>query len=283
MKNILLICTLLIIIIVTSDLFQACNYIESDSLADNRISSLEYENNKLRERIKTMSAGREEEERAIFQYICFVDSVEGKLNDIYSKYIFYNTGNREIDYDKKADLLNRLNLLKADMEADRLKIEELEHKLAKASSGNNNGYLSVIIDTYKKKNAEQERRIIELRNNIERMKAIIRERDEVIDMHKTRLAYQNRIINDKQRIIDKQRDELDRRYVLLISKDRYLAVEMDANQLYVPQRINRISILTSGSEYYSLEKVNNNLSLLRINEDYWGENRIMAVYIRGSF
>lgn len=271
------------VLFLLSVVIYSCSSPEEYSYDTDGLTELRSENNRLRDELKRISYERNEEQRAIFEYIQFVDSVDSSLDRIYSTYLYYNSGSAEVGYDKKADLLERLNKLKSTIDSDRQRIIELEDRLKDLASNSREKYLAGLISTYRKKNAEQAKKIKSLSLLIEEMDHIIDRQEEEIRSQSGQIRYQDRVIQDKEQLIEKQRSELNKRYVLLIGRDKYIAVEMHKNEICIPQRPARINILNADPGSYDIEKINSQVSMLKISDSYWNNSKIMAVYVRGSF
>jgi hypothetical protein len=256
---------------------------EAGNTENANIIKLEQKVSSLESEIKQVRNSRDEEQLAIMSYILFVDSLEKKMNGILINYTLLANNQELRTNDRKNNLIRQLDMIQDKITTDKKRIENLENKIIHLQQNDNNSALIEIIERYKNQRKQMERKIIELHSRISNLQQQVIEREATIKRQDIVIEKQQTTIKHKEETIAKQQASLDANYVLLVGRDTFFKVNVKNNELLIPQKKRRINVLNDYNNYCNLTKYDNNLSLLKIDNQLWNEIRYLVVEIKGEF
>lgn len=250
---------------------------------DSEFHAMQSEIHALKTKIKSMEQETMEEQTAIFNYIAFIDSIESLIQKFESQYLIINADRSETKKDRKQELLGKINQLTNQLKYKNNSIKKLETQLADLASNRENSHLHGMINKYRKNWENCITKIENLENKVKEMNTIILQQHEEIKAKTSRIIDQKNLLSEQQQMIYQQETELNKKYILLISRDGFMSIEVKKNELIIPNRISHIELLIPDKSFCQLNKIDSRLTHLIINEEYWKDNRILPIYLRGAF
>ncbi len=254
---------------------------------DHQLNELQFENSRLKKMLNSRQDESKDEQLAIFQYMAFVDSIDKVLNNVYLDFIGFQNDETQFQHSKKQVLLNELNALINKLKRDESRIDDLENNITEQNSKYQKEY-DKIVQLLKKERIQQLEKITSLYHQIdsllyraEEQNILIFEQNNELQKQKDEIIERDEIIVEQKGELKQAELELERRFVLLISKNNTKKIEMKKPFLIIPKKRRRIQVESPDKEFCKLIQLSNNKTKLIIDDSYWDNNTTLLIRIKG--